>query len=116
MRAARRGVPTLPVAMLRQTAISPRMGSATFTTARAPALHTRTKVERWLAAQGRLIRPLNAWSAELPPQQTTQLGRGIAPRPSRHGSREARQPCRLSRSGDTDVCGWCTCGVQCGDP
>src|SRR5207245_8676572 len=103
VRPGRRGVPTLPVGLLRdavgretarlslrraarEMSISPN-GLRNFLNGSAPRSATRTKLERWLADQGRTSRPpnvgqlvrlLNELSGDLAPQQTTQLGRDIA--------------------------------------
>jgi hypothetical protein len=103
MSAGRRSVPTLPVPVLRdavaretarlslrraarQMSISPN-GLRNFLNGSAPHRSTRTKLERWLAAQGRVSRPpsvgqlvrlLNELSADLSARQATELGRAIA--------------------------------------
>ena len=102
MSASRRGVPTLPVELLRDAvgrevarlslrgaakaiAVSPN-GLRNFLNGSAPRSATRAKLERWLASQdrpsrppgvGQLVRLLSELSADLSPQQTEQLGRAI---------------------------------------
>ncbi len=102
MKPGRRGVPTLPVqvlrdAVVRETArlslrraaqeisLSPN-GLHNFLNGSEPRSATRTKLERWLAGQGRVTRPPNAaqlvrllgeLSGDLSPQQTMALGRDI---------------------------------------
>src|SRR5881409_3516533 len=102
MSASRRGVPTLPVPLLRDAvgrevarlslrgaakaiAVSPN-GLRNFLNGSAPRSATRAKLERWLATQdrpsrqpgvGQLVRLLSELSADLSPQQTEQLGRAI---------------------------------------
>jgi hypothetical protein len=99
----RRGVPTLPVALLRdsiarevarqslrhaarQIAISPN-GLRNFLNGAAPRSATRVKLERWLAVQHRVSRPPNVGqfvrlvselAGDLTPQQTLALGREVA--------------------------------------
>ena len=103
MKSGRRGVPTLPVPLLRdavaretarlslrraarEMSISPN-GLRNFLNGSAPRSATRAKLERWLAEQGRTSRPpnvgqlvrlLNELSGDLAPHQTGQLGRDIA--------------------------------------
>ncbi len=103
MKIDRRGVPTLPVALLRdaiarevarqslrhaarQVALSPN-GLRNFLNGSAPRSATRVKLERWLAAQHRVSRPPNVGqfvrllgelAGDLSPQQTLALGREIA--------------------------------------
>lgn len=103
MKIDHRGVPTLPVALLRdsvarevarqslrhaarQIAISPN-GLRNFLSGAAPRSATRVKFERWLAAQHRVSRPPNVGqfvrllgelTGDLSPQQTLALGREIA--------------------------------------
>ncbi len=102
MKPGRRGVPTLPVPLLRDAvgretarlslrraaqaiSISPN-GLRNFLNGSAPRSATRTKLERWLAGQGRVTRPPNVaqlvrllgeLSGDLSPQQTMALGRDI---------------------------------------
>ena len=102
MKPGRRGVPTLPVALLRdavgretarlslrraahEISISPN-GLRNFLSGSEPRSATRTKLERWLAAQGRVSRPpnvaqlvrlLSELSGDLSTQQTLALGRDI---------------------------------------
>src|SRR5437016_13057584 len=99
----RRGVPTIPVPVLRdavalaitelslrgdakQMGISPN-GLRNFINGSAPRSATRAKLERWLADRDRVTRPpnvgqlvrlLNELTGDLSPHQTTQLGRDIA--------------------------------------
>ncbi len=99
----RRGVPTLPVPLLRdavaretarlslrraarEVVISPN-GLRNFLNGSAPRSATRAKLERWLADRervtrppnvGQLVRLLNELTGDLSPQQTAQLGRDIA--------------------------------------
>jgi hypothetical protein len=103
VKAGRRSVPTLPVSLLRDAvgretarlslrraataiAISPN-GLRNFLSGSEPRSATRTKLERWLAGQGRVTRPPNVaqlirllgeLSGDLSPQQTMQMGRDIA--------------------------------------
>lgn len=104
MKAHRRGVPTLPVPLLRdavereiaelslrgaanQIAISPN-GLRNFINGSVPRSATRAKLERWLASLdhrtarpptvGHLVRLLSELSGDLSPQQTVLLGRNIA--------------------------------------
>src|SRR6266571_1002550 len=103
MSGGRRGVPTLPVPLLRdaigreaarlslrraaaQISISPN-GLRNFLNGSAPRSATRAKLERWLASQqrvtrppnvGQLVRLLDELSGDLTPQQTMRLGREIA--------------------------------------
>ena len=103
MKIDHRGVPTLPVALLRdaiarevarqslrhaarQVALSPN-GLRNFLNGSAPRSATRVKLERWLAAQHRVSRPPNVGqfvrllgelAGDLSPQQTLGLGREIA--------------------------------------
>ena len=103
MSASGRGVPTLPVPLLRdaigreaarlslrraaaEISISPN-GLRNFLNGSAPRSGTRVKFERWLAGRqrvsrppnvGQLVRLLNELSGDLAPHQTTQLGREIA--------------------------------------
>jgi hypothetical protein len=98
----RRGVPTLPVALLRdavgretarlslrraahEISISPN-GLRNFLNGSEPRSATRTKLEHWLAGHERVTRPPNVaqlvrllgeLSADLSPQQTMVLGREI---------------------------------------
>ena len=98
-----RGVPTLPVSLLReaiaqevarqslrqaarQTAVSPN-GIRNFINGTAPRSATRVKLEDWLAAQHRVSRPPNvgqfvrlvrAVTGDLSPLQTAALGRDVA--------------------------------------
>jgi len=102
MSSSRRGVPTLPVPLLRdavareaarlslrraagEVAISPN-GLRNFLNGSAPRSATRAKLERWLADGervtrppnvGQLVRLLNELTGDLSPQQTGQLGRDI---------------------------------------
>ncbi len=100
----RRGVPTIPVAVLRdavalaitelslrgaakQMGISPN-GLRNFINGSAPRSATRAKLERWLASLdhrtvppptvGHLVRLLTDLSGDLSPQQTVLLGRSIS--------------------------------------
>src|SRR5438309_10113977 len=99
MSASRRGVPTLPVELLRDAvgrevarmslrgaakaiAVSPN-GLGNFLNGSARRSVTRTKLERWLASQERPSRPpgvgppvrlLGELAADLPPQPTEQPG------------------------------------------
>lgn len=103
MKIDHRGVPVLPVTLLRdsiarevarqslrhaagQVDISPN-GLRNFLNGAAPRSATRVKMERWLAAQHRVSRPPNVGqfvrllrevSGDLSPQQTLVLGREIA--------------------------------------
>ena len=103
MKIAHRGLPTLPVALLRdaiarevarqslrhaarQVALSPN-GLRNFLNGSAPRSSTRVKLERWLAAQHRVSRPPNVGqvvrllrelAGDLSPQQTLVLGRELA--------------------------------------
>ena len=103
MRLERRGVPTVPVSLLRdaiaretarlslrraarEISISPN-GLRNFLNGSAPRSGTRAKLERWLATQRRVSRPPNVGqlvrlvaelSGDLSPRQTVQLGRDIA--------------------------------------
>lgn len=104
MKPGRRGVPTLPVPLLREAieretarislrraareiAISPN-GLRNFLNGSAPRTATRAKLEGWLASQdhrgarppnvGHLVRLLTELSGDLAPQQTALLGRNIA--------------------------------------
>ncbi len=103
MSRGRRGVPTLPVPLLRdavareaarlslrsaarEVSLSPN-GLRNFLNGSAPRTSTRAKLERWLAVQGRVTRPpnvgqlirlLDELSGDLSPQQTVQLGRDVA--------------------------------------
>lgn len=104
MKPGRRGVPTLPVPLLREAivretarislrraareiAISPN-GLRNFLNGSAPRTATRAKLEGWLASQdhrgasppnvGHLVRLLSELSGDLAPQQTVSLGRNIA--------------------------------------
>ena len=102
MKLGSRGVPTLPVPLLRDAvgretarlslrraakdiAISPN-GLRNFLNGSEPRSATRTRLEGWLARQGRVTRPPNVaqlvrlvgeLSADLSPQQTLALGRDI---------------------------------------
>lgn len=99
----RRSTPTLPASLLRdavarevarislrraarEICISPN-GLRNFLNGSAPRTSTRTKLERWLAAEskasrppvvGQLVRLLNELAADLSQQQAIQLGRDIA--------------------------------------
>ena len=100
----RRGVPTIPVPVLRdavalaitdlslrgaarQIGISPN-GVRNFLNGSAPRSATRAKLERWLASLdhrsvppptvGHLVRLLTDLSGDLSPQQTVLLGRSIS--------------------------------------
>lgn len=100
----RRGVPTIPVAVLRdavalaitelslrgaakEMGISPN-GLRNFINGSAPRSATRAKLERWLASLdhrtvppptvGHLVRLLTDLSGDLSPQQTVLLGRSIS--------------------------------------
>src|SRR2546423_9726650 len=103
MKSSRRGVPTLPVPLLRdavaretarlslrraarEMAISPN-GLRNFLNGSAPRSATRAKLERWLPDQGptsrppnvgQLVRLLNELSGALAPHQTGHLRRGVA--------------------------------------
>lgn len=104
MKAHRRGVPTLPVPLLREAVekeiaelslrgaakqidISPN-GLRNFINGSAPRSATRAKLERWLASLdhrtvrpptvGHLVRLLSELSGDLSPQQTALLGRNIS--------------------------------------
>jgi len=104
LKPGRRGVPTLPVPLLRESieretarislrraakemAISPN-GLRNFLNGSAPRTATRAKLESWLASQdhrgarppnvGHLVRLLTELSGDLAPQQTVSLGRNIA--------------------------------------
>src|SRR2546428_13405172 len=103
MRASGRGVPTLPVPLLRdavgretaglslrraaaEVSISPN-GLRNFLTGSAPGSATRVKLERWLAGQqhvsrppnvGQLVRLLNELAGGLSTQQTAALAGGIS--------------------------------------
>src|SRR5207249_12154378 len=99
MSASRRGVPTLPVELLRDAvgrevarlslrgaakaiAVSPN-GLRNFLNGSAPRRATRAKLERWLATQdrpsrppgvGQLVRLLSDPPADLSPRPPAQLG------------------------------------------
>src|SRR5436309_15798841 len=116
MSASRRGVPTLPVELLRDAvgrevarlslrgaakaiAVSPN-GLRNFLNGSAPRTATRTKLERWLASQERPSRPprvgppvrlLSEPSADLSPQQSEPRRRAVTPPPP-----DASPPPRLS--------------------
>jgi len=103
MKIDHRGVPTLPVTLLRdsvarevarqslrhaarQIGISPN-GLRNFLIDAAPRSSTRVKLERWLAAQHRVSRPPNVGqfvrllgelAGDLSPQQTLALSRDVA--------------------------------------
>ena len=103
MKIDHRGLPTLPVPLLRdsvarevarqslrhasrQIGISPN-GLRNFVSGAAPRSSTRVRLERWLAAQHRVSRPPNVGqfvrlvselAADLSPQQTLALGREVA--------------------------------------
>src|SRR5204862_463192 len=103
MRASSRGVPTLPVPLLRdavgretarlslrraaaEVSISPN-GLRNFLNGSAPRSATRVKLERWLAGRqrvsrppnvGQLVRLLNELAGDLSTQQTAALAGGIA--------------------------------------
>jgi len=103
MKIDHRGVPTLPVTLLRdavareaarqslrhaagQIALSPN-GLRNFLNGAAPRSATRVKLERWLAAQHRVSRPPNVGqfvrllgelAGDLSPQQTLALSRDVA--------------------------------------
>jgi len=103
MKIDHRGVPTLPVTLLRdsiarevarqslrhaarQVGISPN-GLRDVLNGAAPRSATRVKLERWLAAQHRVSRPPNVGqfvrlvselAGDLTPQQTLALGREVA--------------------------------------
>ena len=103
MSASRRGVPTLPVELLRDAvgrevarlslrgaakaiAVSPN-GLRNFLNGSAPRSATRAKLERWLAEQqhvsrppnvGQLVRLLNELAGDLSTQQTAALAGDIA--------------------------------------
>jgi len=103
MKSDRRGVPTLPVTLLRdsiarevarqslrhaagQVGISPN-GLRNFLSGAAPRSATRVKLERWLAAQHRVSRPPNVGqfvrvltelAGDLTPQQTLAFAREVA--------------------------------------
>ena len=103
MSASTRGVPTLPVPLLRdavgretarlslrraaaEVSISPN-GLRNFLNGSAPRSATRVKLECWLAAQGKVTRPpnlgqfirlLNELSVDIPPAQALELGRALA--------------------------------------
>jgi len=103
MTGGRPTVPTLPIPLLqdavarqvarfslrrvaREVSMSPN-GVRDFLRGATPRSSTRGKLERWLAAQGRVTRPPNVGqfvrllaelSSDLSPQQTEQLGREIA--------------------------------------
>src|SRR5216117_1371791 len=103
MKLERRGVPTLPVSLLRdavaretarlslrraarEMSISPN-GLRNFLNGSAPRSATRAKLERWLAEQGRTSRPpnvgqlvrlLNELAGDLSTQQTAALAGDIA--------------------------------------
>ncbi len=103
MKIDHRGVPTLPVTLLRdaiarevarqslrhaarQVGISPN-GLRNFVNGAAPRSCTRVLLERWLAAQHRVSRPPNVGqfvrllgelAGDLSPQQTLALGREVA--------------------------------------
>jgi hypothetical protein len=103
MKAGRRGVPTLPVPLLRdsiarevarmslrhasrQIALSPN-GLRNFLKGSTPRSATRVKLEHWLAAQhrvsrppnvGQLVRLLREVAGDLAPQQVLSLGRDLA--------------------------------------
>src|SRR2546423_11854915 len=102
MSPSRRGVPTLPVPLLRDAvgrevarislrgaakaiSVSPN-GLRNFLNGSAPRSATRAKLERWLASQerpsrppgvGQLVRLLSELSADLSPQPAAQLGRAL---------------------------------------
>jgi hypothetical protein len=103
MKIDHRGVPTLPVTLLRDSVarevarqslrhaalkigISPN-GLRNFVNGAAPRSSTRVRLERWLAAQHRVSRPPNIGqfvrllgevAGDLSPQQTLALGREVA--------------------------------------
>ena len=103
MTGGRPTVPTLPIPLLqdavarqvarfslrrvaREVSMSPN-GVRDFLRGATPRSSTRGKLERWLAAQGRVTRPPNVGqfvrllaelSSDLSPRQTEQLGREIA--------------------------------------
>ena len=103
MTIGRRGVPTLPVPLLRdsvsrevarmslrhasrQITLSPN-GLRNFLNGSAPRSATRVKLEQWLAAQhrvsrppnvGQLVRLLREMGADLAPHQVAALGRDVA--------------------------------------
>src|SRR6266540_829244 len=103
MKSDHRGVPTLPVTLLRDAVarevarqslrhaaaligISPN-GLRNFVNGAAPRSSTRVTLERWLAAQHRVSRPpnigqfvrlLGELAGDLSPQQTLALGREVA--------------------------------------
>jgi hypothetical protein len=104
MRQQRRGVPTIPVPLLREAVekeiaelslrgaakligISPN-GLRNFINGSAPRSATRAKLERWLVSLdhrtvppptvAHLVRLLSELSGDLSPQQTVSLGRNIA--------------------------------------
>jgi hypothetical protein len=103
MKIGRRGVPTLPVPLLRdsvgrevarmslrlasrQIALSPN-GLRNFLNGSAPRSVTRVKLEHWLAEQHRVSRPPNVGqlvrllrdvAGDLAPQQVLALGRDVA--------------------------------------
>src|SRR5216117_414065 len=103
MSASRRGVPTLPVELLRDAvgrevarislrgaakaiSVSPN-GLRNFLNGSAPRSATRAKLERWLAEQqhvsrppnvGQLVRLLNELAGDLSTQQTAALAGDIA--------------------------------------
>src|SRR5438093_12402443 len=102
MSSSRRGVPTLPVPLLRdaiareaarlslrraarEVTVSPN-GLRNFINGSAPRSATRAKLERWLADRDRVTRPpnagqlparLNELTVDLSPHQTTHLVRDI---------------------------------------
>jgi hypothetical protein len=103
MKTGRRGVPTLPVPLLRdsvarevarmslrhasrQIALSPN-GLRNFLNGSTPRSATRVKLEHWLAAQdrvsrppniGQLVRLLREVAGDLAPPQVLSLGRDLA--------------------------------------
>ncbi len=104
MKLHRRGVPTIPVPLLRdavareitelslrgaakQIGVSPN-GLRNFVNGSLPRSATRAKMERWLASLdhrsvppptvGHLVRLLTELSGDLSPQQTALLGRNIS--------------------------------------
>ncbi len=103
MKTSRRGVPTLPVPLLRdsisrevarmslrhaarQIALSPN-GLRNFLGGSTPRSATRVKLEQWLAAQhrvsrppnvGQLVRLLGEVAGDLAPQQVLALGGDVA--------------------------------------
>src|SRR3989442_4243661 len=120
MSASSRGVPTLPVPLLRdavgretarlslrraaaEVSISPN-GLRNFLNGSAPRSATRVKLERWLAGRhrasrppnvGQLVRLLNELAGGPSPPQTAEPARDIPPPPAQPPERRPLRPLRL---------------------